>query len=389
MSTEIKMPKLGQTTDFVHLLRWLVKVGDTVKKGDALAEVETDKTTMDLECFAAGTVLRITGAEDSDIPVGAVVAVIGEPGERLDEGSARQPATESIPQSADSGTEKPRGTGAASSTPTRASPVVRHLAEKWHIDLGAVHGTGPAGTITEKDLTAYRDAAMTGKITGETPVLSDQQRRLGKLLAESKSTIPHYYLYATVFCDRLVAAREHAKQAGNGRLAVDAVLVFAVARAIARFPGINRHLRGEELRSPAHANVAFAASVSDDLVAPVIHDADRKEIAQINREVMDLAEKARNRRLERSDTADATFTVSNLGRYAVDAFQAIITPGQGAILAAGRIQDRLYIGADKATRVRPACTICVSYDHRVINGAQGAEFLTEVKRIIEEEISES
>ncbi|MGA2479193.1 MAG: dihydrolipoamide acetyltransferase family protein [Spirochaetia bacterium] len=389
MSTEIKMPKLGQTTDFVHLLRWLVKVGDTVKKGDALAEVETDKTTMDLECFAAGTVLSITGAEDSDIPVGAVVAVIGEPGERIEAGSAWQPATDSTQRSADSGTEKPRGTGTASSAQTRASLVVRHLAEKWHIELSAVHGTGPGGMVTEKDLTTYRDAASTGTGAAEPPVLSDQQRRLGKLLAESKSTIPHYYLYATVFCDRLVAARERAKQGGSGRLTVDAVLIYAVARAIARFPGINRHLRGEELRSPAHVNVAFAASVSDDLVAPVIHDADRKEIAQINREVMDLAEKARKGRLERSDTAEATFTVSNLGRYAVEAFQAIITPGQGAILTAGRIQDRLYIGANKSTRVRPACTVCVSYDHRVINGAQGAEFLTEVKRFIEEEISES
>lgn len=383
MATEIKMPKLGQTTDYVHLLRWLVKVGDTVKKGDALAEVETDKTTMDLECFAAGTVLRIAGAEDTDIPVGTVVAVVGEPGERVEDGST--PQSVPTPSAPDAG--KPRGPAATTAGSTRASPMVRHLAEKWNIDLAAVRGTGPAGMITEKDLTAFREGGAQEK-TAE-PVLSDRQRRLGKLLVESTTTIPHYYLQATVFCDRLVAARDHAKQAGRDRLTVDALLIFAAARAIARFPGINRHIRGEALHAPAHVNIAFATSVGDELVAPVIRDADRKDLTQINREVLGLAAKARNGELERSDTADATFTVSNLGRYAVDAFQAIITPLQGAILAVGRIQDRIDIGADKSTRIRPACTVCVSYDHRIINGAQGAEFLTEVKRIIEEEISES
>ncbi|HEY9592944.1 MAG TPA: dihydrolipoamide acetyltransferase family protein [Spirochaetia bacterium] len=419
------MPKLGQTTDYVHLLRWLVKVGDTVKKGDALAEVETDKTTMDLECFAAGIVLRIEGAEDSDIPVGTVVAVIGEPGERVEGGStprpapthaaldaaavtATAPAVSPVPAPSASpppthGGGKPRGPADSTSGHIRASPVVRHLAEKWNIDLAAVHGTGPAGAITEKDLTEFRQGAErttgaaqgaeAGQVTGATQVagaaLSDRQKRLGKLLVESTTTIPHYYLQATVFCDRLVAAREHAKRAGGDRLTVDALLIWAAARAIARFPGINRHLRGETLHVPAHVNIAVATSVGDDLVAPVVRDADRKDATQINREVLDLTAKARDGKLERSDTVDATFTVSNLGRYAVDAFQAIITPLQSAILAVGRIQKRVDIGTDGSSRIRPACTICVSFDHRVINGAQGAEFLTEVKRIIEEEISES
>ncbi|MGA2764041.1 MAG: dihydrolipoamide acetyltransferase family protein [Spirochaetia bacterium] len=371
MAKEIRMPKLAQTSEEVRLLRWHVKVGDSVKKGDPLCEVENDKTTMDLESFADGIVLRLLAAPESEVTAGTVIALIGEPGEETAE------VTEVTPRQP--------------TEPARATRMVRNLAQKRGIDLAAVRGTGPAGLVTRKDLEAVgaekAPTAPPAPPVEETAIpLSDQQLQLGRLMTEGKARIPHYYLESMILCDRLLDLREKRRSRDGDKLAVDSFFIFAAASVLSRMPRINSSFRKGSLRSSSQVNIAFAASVHDELRAPVVRAADRKNLEEIDQEVKWLTAKARNNKLEREDISAATFTISNLGMYLIDSFQAIITPPQVAVLAIARIRRIMDIDNNSSFRLRPACTVWGSFDHRAVNGAQGAEFLQALKRFIEEEI---
>ena len=377
MAKEIRMPKLGQTSEEVHLIRWHVTAGDTVRKGDPLCEVENDKTTMDLESFADGTVLRLVAQPDSVVSAGAVIALIGEPGEV----TAGNPAPEAPPTPPVDvlAPESPRRHAENTVTATR---LVRHLAEKRGIDLASVRGTGPSGLVVIKDLEAPKAAAP-----GAAAALSEQQLQLGRLLAESKARVPHYYLESTFLCERLLELREKRRAREGDTPAVDSLFILAVAAVLRRFARINSSFRDGSLHPSDRINIAFATSVGDELFAPVVRDADRKNLEEIDRDVRRLTAKARNGRLEREDIFDATFTISNLGMYPVDSFQAIITPPQVAVLAIGRIRRIMDVEDNNSFRVRPVCSVWGSFDHRAVNGAQGAEFLQALKRFVEEEIN--
>ena len=376
MAREIRMPKLGQTSDEVHLIRWHVMAGDTVKKGDPLCEVENDKTTMDLESFADGTVLRLMVPPDSVVSAGAVIALIGEPGE-VETGSPTPEAPPTPP--VDIGA--PESTRRHAESTVTATRLVRHLAEKRGIDLASVRGTGPSGLVVVKDLEAPAAAAQ-----GATVALSGQQLQLGRLLAESKARVPHYYVESRFLCERLVELRERKRAREGDTPAVDSLFILAAAAVLRRFSRINSSFRDGNLHASDRINVAFAVSVRDELFAPVVRDADGKNLEEIDRDVRRLTAKARDGRLDREDISDATFTISNLGMYAVDSFQAIITPPQVAVLAIGRIRKVMDVEDNNSFRVRPACSVWGSFDHRAVNGAQGAEFLQALKRFVEEEI---
>jgi len=397
MAKEITMPRLAQTSEEVRLVRWHVTVGDPVKKGDPLCEVENDKTTMDLESFAEGTVLKLLVAADSEVTAGTIIALIGEPGEMTADVLPPQRTEEDSQGDAVDASSSDRPAETA-----KASRLVRHLAEKRGIDLTSVRGTGPAGIIVMKDLDApsrgvpvssHDAASRTEAPDGTTSQaeltripLSDQQLLLGRLLAESKTRIPHYYLESTVLCDRLMDLRQRKRTRDGDKLAVDTLFIFAVASVLPRLPRINSSFHEGSLHTSEEINIAFATSVHDELRAPVVRAADKKNLEEIDREVKWLTAKARNNKLERVDNADATFTISNLGMYPINSFQAIITPPQVAVLAIGRIRKIMDIDDNNSFRIRPACTVSGSFDHRAVNGAQGAEFLQALKRFVEEEM---
>jgi pyruvate dehydrogenase E2 component (dihydrolipoamide acetyltransferase) len=395
MAIEIKMPKLGQTTDEVHLVRWHVKEGDTVAKGQPLCEAENDKTTMDVESYASGTVLRLAVEPDSVMTAGTVIAVLGEPGEKLAGGPAPETATPARRASAAEASARGAAPGARphpgsaagvpGATPpgVRATRLVQNIARKRGVDLGQVRGTGARGLVTKRDVEAYLEGGA-GAVAAAG--LSERQIALGRNLQASKSRIPHYYLKATLDCERLLAWRENNLQPDGGRVSIDALLASASARALARHPGVNSFFKEERLHPNPGIHVGVAVSAGPELCVPVIQDTDRRDVREIDRELRFLAAKARSGRLEAREERGGTFTLTNLGMYPVEEFGAIINPPQVAILAFGRIGRRLEVDDDGAMRVRRACTVTGSFDHRAVNGAQGAAFLAELKKIVEEEL---
>ncbi len=427
MAVEIPMPRLSQTTDEVKLIRWLVKPGDAVAKGQALAEVENDKTTMEVESFAAGTVLRLSGEPDSMIAAGSVIAVLGEPGERPEAGAAgtapappgRTPASPPAPAP----TGAPGLASAAAAEGVLATPLVRNLARKHGVDLGRVRGTGARGLITRADLDSYlrapstppssapatapsasqsaapsaapaqavRQAAGAPQEPGlpaevvEVP-LSAHQRAVARAVTAAKSQVPHYYLRTRIGADRLQAWRETHRRADGRKVAVDAILAWACARALARHPRLNGTLSGERLRLEPQVHIGVAVAAGEELHVPVVRQAQLKDIAELDRELAGLVDKARAGRLAAADLSGGTFTLTNLGMYPVEDFAAVLNAPQVAIAAAGRIGREIAVAEDGSFRARSALSLTGSFDHRAVNGAQGAAFLAEIKRILEEEL---
>jgi pyruvate dehydrogenase E2 component (dihydrolipoamide acetyltransferase) len=432
MAVEIPMPRLSQTTDEVRLIRWLVKEGDRVRKGQALCEVENDKNTMEVESFAAGTVLCLAGQPDSVISAGTVIAVLGEPGERAVATSDAAVPPRAPAAASSAGQPAPAGPAAvppSSAIPlpsgVRATPLVRNLARKHGVDLAQVRGTGARGLITREDLDAWlRDraagTAVAAVAAGEAAaasatvpppaaaqpapggrprpaaaqvapapssiLLSVHQKAVARAVTAAKTQVPHYYLKIRVFADRLLAWRAANRRADGSGVAIDALLVWASARALLGHPRLNGTFGGERILASPQANIGVAVAVGEELHVPVIRQAESKDIQEIDRELASLAAKAQAGRLELADLAGGTFTLTNLGMYPVEEFAAVLNAPQLAILAAGRIRKELAVAEDESLRVRAVLTLTGSFDHRAVNGAQGAAFLAEIKRILEEEL---
>lgn len=469
MAIEIRMPRLSQTTDDVKLLGWLVKEGDTVKRGDPLCEVETDKTTMPVESYEGGTVLKILGVPDTIVTAGTPIAILGAPGEKVSfagagtpsEQAARgvavapKPVTEAPAAAAEAPNTGPEAVPSGSTGPfwkperrstvigplvltpemldvkgtarpavdlkaasLKATSLVQNIARKLGIDLAAVVGTGPRGLITKKDLEDFQargarfagasaaglGAAITSASgTGAAPVpgltpafapagglkavsLSKNQMLVGRNLGRSKREAPHYYLKATVFMDRALNWRELNKRQDGSKVSVYSIFVYAAAKALKALPKLNGFFKDETLVLFGEVNVGCAVTAGDDLFVPVIRSADRKGVLEIDRELLRLVAKARNGKLEPQDLLGGTFTLTNLGMYPVDEFCAVINPPQAGVLAIARAKKVLHIDDEDRMSIRTACTLTGSFDHRVVNGAQGAEFLQKVKETLEEHI---
>jgi pyruvate dehydrogenase E2 component (dihydrolipoamide acetyltransferase) len=409
MAVEITMPRLSQTTEEVRLIRWLVNEGDTLSRGQALCEVENDKTTMEVESFAAGTVLQLYGEPDSVIEAGTVIALLGEPAERasVPEEEPEKPtralgqtagAAELSPAAAD--TVSPADASAGDAVRTlgplpsgvRATRLVQNIARKRGVDLTKVRGSGARGLITNKDLEAFVAASTAGAVTPSaetltaTESLSEHQVVLGRNLQAAKSRIPHYYLTTRIDCEALLSIREASRRPDGQKCSLNAILLHAVARALRRHPRLNAWFRNGQLQLNSEINLGLAVSVDEELYVPVIRQADSKGIVRIDQELQILLDKAQSGRLKPKDLRDGTCTLSNLGMYPVEQFTAIINPPQVAILAFGRIGKAPEVDESGAIRVRRVCTVTGSFDHRAVNGAQGAAFLTELKKIIEEEL---
>ena len=358
------MPALGMAQETGKVLRWLRGEGDVLVKGEPLLEVETDKVTVEIEAPAAGTLTGVSAAEGAEVPVGTVIAFVVAEGESLEQPSEPVPARE--PRVAQRGL---------------ASPKARRLARSSGVALDAIVGSGPNGAVVAADVEAAQAAA-----TAETGSLEvgNVWRVMADRVTRSWQEVPHFVLVREVDASRLESWRASARRkAGSDQISHTDLLVKICAEALRRHPRANATWHDGSIALAGAINVGIAVAIDDGLVVPVVHDADKLDLAAISARRRLVAESARTGRLQPADLQGGTFTISNLGMYGVDSFQAIVNAPQAAILAVGRIRER-PAAVNGELVVRPTLTLTVSFDHRVVDGARGAQFLETLADLIEE-----
>jgi pyruvate dehydrogenase E2 component (dihydrolipoamide acetyltransferase) len=377
LPTDVIMPALGMAQETGKVLRWLKAEGDEVAKGEPLMEVETDKVTVEIEAPTDGLLAGLRAAEGADVPVGEAVAVILAPGEALPENGASAAELEAAPVAqavAAAPVEAPK----PDARRRLASPKARRLAAEQGVDLDALgEGSGPGGALVAADVVA--SPAPTG---GEQP-LSRIWSIMAERTAQSWASAPHFYLLREVDAGRLASWRSVARDRAGRDVSITDLLVRATGAALARHPQANAAWADGSIRLNDDVNVGIAVAVDDGLVVPVIHGADRLGLGEIAARREDVVSRAREGTLGPEDIERGTFTISNLGMYGVDAFNAVVNGPQAAILAVGRIVDRV-VPVDGAPGVRPMMALTLSCDHRVIDGARAAQFLSELAALIEE-----
>ncbi len=380
------MPALEMAQETGKLLAWRKQEGEPVTKGEPLLEIETDKVVIDLEAPADGVLAGVRQRDGAVVPVGEIIAWIVAPGEQppADAGpisaSARATQEQARPQT-------PPAAAAAATAPAKRpdgapkiSPKARRLAEEHGVDISTIQGTGPGGTITGEDVlaaakTPAKPVAQAAATGSEAPPLSAIARLMAERTAQAWTTVPHFFLTRDVDAGALIRARE-ATQLDPRPTHTD-LLVAIVARVLKKHPKMNASWTGNAIRLNPNVNISIAIAVKDGVVGAVIPNADTAGLPSIATRRRDLADRAKAGRLHPPDVEGGTFTISNLGMYNVDQFQAIITPPQAAILAVGRIADRV-VPVNGQPAIRPMMTITLSSDHRVVDGAQAALFLNDV-----------
>jgi pyruvate dehydrogenase E2 component (dihydrolipoamide acetyltransferase) len=405
MAISVVMPALEMAQETGKLLAWRKKEGDPVSKGEPLLEIETDKVVVELEAPGDGVLAGISAGEGAVIPVGQTIAWIVKPGEQPPvetDGAARAMAAQARPQSAGA---PPASTTAApapavarpSEGGPRVSPKARRIAQEHGVDLSKVRGTGPGGTISAEDVLAAAKeqagaaapaaAAAPSSMPAEAGPLSAIARLMAERTAQSWTTVPHFFLVRDVDAGALIEAREQlapAIESARGvKLTQTDLLIALVARVLAKHPKMNASWTGDSVRFNPQVNISLAIAVNDGVTTAVIPNTASANLAEIALQRRDLAERAKSGKLRPSDITGGTFTISNLGMFGVDAFSAIITPPQAAILAVGRIADRV-VPVGKAIGIRPMLTMTLSSDHRVVDGAQAAVFLNDLAGAVQE-----
>jgi pyruvate dehydrogenase E2 component (dihydrolipoamide acetyltransferase) len=407
----ILMPRLSDTMTEGVIADWHKKVGDAVKKGDILADIETDKATMELESYKEGKLLYVGAAKGEKIAVNDLLAVIGDEKKvNLDKIIA---ASRTAPSSAPAATEPPAAETPAGTTETthsglsvtadgriKASPLAKKLAAEKGIDISKVPGSGDNGRIIKKDVDSYTPgttAAPQPASAGKTPVpaapvgqvsfdevpVSQMRKVIAKRLAESMFTAPHFYVTMKVDMDKVIESRVRMNEVSPVKISFNDIVLKAVALALKQHPAVNSSWLGDKIRINYHVNIGVAVAIEDGLLVPVVRFADTKSLSQIAAEVKDLAQRAKSKKLQPADWEGSTFTISNMGMFGVDEFTAIINPPDACILAVSSIQA---VPVVKNGAVVPGniMKLTLSCDHRVVDGATGSAFLQTVKSMLEE-----
>ncbi len=417
MDEVVLMPRLSDTMEVGVIAGWHKQVGDTVKKGDVLADIETDKATMELESYKNGTLLYIGAEKGEKIPVNGLLCVIGEKGKvdvgaivaaaKVSTSSPTQANTATAPTTSTPATPAPAVTSTSSTTEAvtsmangriKASPLAKKIAQEKGVDLSALRGSGDGGRIIKADLdqlptgakpTASVGAApvYTGQTTeGFTDIPNSQMRGIiARRLAESKFSAPHFYLKMEINMDQAIAARTQLNEVSPVKVSFNDFVIKAAALALRQHPAVNASWLGDKIRRYHHVHVGVAVAIEDGLIVPVVRFADNKTLPQIAAEAKELAGKAKNKKLQPNEFTGNTFTISNLGMMDIDEFTAIINPPDSCILAVGRISEKIVRKADgfAATQVMKVTLSC---DHRSVDGASGAAFLQTVKKFLENPI---
>ena len=428
------MPKMSDTMEEGVLAAWLVEEGTSVSAGDVVAQVETDKATMDLEVYDDGVLLKRVIGEGDAVPIGGLIAILGDEGEDISailakysgggDGAAsvaapEAPASSDEPAPAPGETPSvPASAPAQSSGRTKASPLARKMATEQGIDLNSISGSGPEGRIIKRDVAAAiggiaqpsaqaalpapaasprpsiepAAAAATPGGAYESVRISQMRKTIARRLAESKFTNPHFYLTADIDMQEAVSFRaklnEKAEARDLGKVSFNDLVTKACALALRQHPWVNASwMEAEgEIRLHKDVHVAIAVSVDEGLITPVIRHADRKGLTELSSETRDLATKARNRELQPEDWSGSTFSTSNLGMFGIDEFTAIINPPNACILAIGSIRD-IPVVRDGVVVPGKQMKVTLSCDHRVVDGVAGAEFLKTVRGYLEDPVT--
>ncbi|HEY4148392.1 MAG TPA: pyruvate dehydrogenase complex dihydrolipoamide acetyltransferase [Chitinophagaceae bacterium] len=411
----ILMPRLSDTMTEGVISSWHKKVGDAVKKGDLLADIETDKATMELESYKNGKLLYIGAEKGEKVPVNALLCIIGEEG-KVDvnkivaaaksgagvqgggnAGSAE--AAKAAPAQAAAATPQPAATtgNATENGRVKASPLAKKLAAEKGIDIHLVPGSGDNGRITKADIDNYKPAsaeATAGKPTAvstapagqvsftDVPV-SQMRKVIAKRLAESKFTAPEFYLTMVINMDKAVESRAKLNEVSKVKISFNDMVLKACSLALKQHPYINSSWMGDKIRINHHVNIGVAVAVEEGLLVPVIRFADGKSLSQIAAEVKDFAQKAKDKKLQPADWEGSTFTISNLGMFGIDEFTAIINPPDSCILAIGAIQQ-VPVVKDGQIKVGNIMKVTLTCDHRVVDGAKGSAFLQTLQGLLEE-----
>lgn len=397
------MPRLSDTMEEGNIVGWLKKVGDKVSPGDILAEVETDKATMELESFHEGYLLYIS-VKEGPVPVNDVLAVIGAKDEDYKaalaaEGSSSDTGskTELSPPSSNGGvtkTPEPEPVTPTGSSRVKSSPLAKTIAAEAGIDLSVLAGSGDGGRIIKRDVEQFLASGKEIKTPSNTPAapqfgdipLSQMRKTIARRLAESKFSAPHFYLTIKINMDRAAEARKLILDQRGVKTSFNDFVIKACAMALRQHPAVNSSWLGDKIRINKDINIGVAVAVDEGLLVPVLFAADQMGLQDINNLVGTLAEKARNKKLQPQEMQGNTFTVSNLGMFGIDEFTAIINPPDAAILAVGTIADELFM-ADGQVRTAKIMKVTLSCDHRVIDGATGAKFLQTLREYLENPVS--
>lgn len=419
MATIVELPRLSDTMEEGVIAKWHIQEGEKVKRGQIIADIETDKATMEFESFDAGTVLKIVAPEGETLPLGAPIAVLGKPGENAESmlaqhGGAGVPAAAPPPpppavveeQSVEAEVERQPVPSPAEAAPREAalpreseriaaSPIARRLAREHGLRLVDITGSGPHGRIVKGDVeqavTAGPRPATAAEAFAEgedvAVKLSQMRKTIARRMTQANAEIPHFYLTITIEMDRAVAMREQLKAAlTDVKISFNDLVIMAAAKALVVHPEVNAYWNGETIVRRGNVHMGIAVAVEEGLVVPVIRHADRKSLSMISAEARDLGLRARDKKLDPQEMTGSSFTVSNLGMFGIDQFAAVINPGEGAILAVGAITDEVVvrdgeIGVGKRMKATIAC------DHRVMDGATGARFLSTFGKLLEQPLA--
>jgi pyruvate dehydrogenase E2 component (dihydrolipoamide acetyltransferase) len=414
MSIEIKMPALSPTMEEGTLAKWLVKEGDTVKSGDLLAEIETDKATMEFEAVDEGKIAKILVAEGTDgVKVGQPIAILAGEGEDVGNISAapaaapkaEAPKAEAPPPKKDDTPKAAAPAPAATSAPApqaakgdriKASPLAKRIAADKGIDLASVQGSGPGGRVVKADLEAAPAKAAApaaaaaapiepGEIPHEVIKLSNMRKTIARRLTEAKQTIPHYYLTVDIQLDALLKLRSELNKGLEPRgikLSVNDLLIKALAMALIEVPTANVSFAGDHMIKYSRADISVAVATEGGLITPIIVGADTKSVSTIAKEMQDLAGRAREGKLQPQEYQGGTASISNLGMFGTKQYDAVINPPQGMIMAVGAGEKRPYVIND-SLQIATVMSASGSFDHRAIDGAEGAKLMAAFKRLVE------
>lgn len=416
MAIKIEMPKLSDTMEEGVIASWNVSEGDKVEAGDIIAEVETDKATMEVEAFDEGTVLKILVDEGDAVPLGGLMAVLGEEGEDISDilegaGSdtsaqkeevkeAKSDNKEEAKSESSSGLTSPKSepstTATSDSGRIKASPLARNMAEDRGIDLARVDGSGPGGRIIKADIENYKETTQPAVVSAPSQFfksleskeikVSQMRKTIARRLSESKFSNPHFYETIDIDMKAAVEARASMNEANDVKISFNDIVVKACAIALTRHPYVNSSWLGDTIKQHADVHVAVAVAIEEGLMTPVIDHADQKGLAQISSETRELAGLARDRKLQPEQMEGSTFTISNLGMFGIEEFTAIINPPNACILAVGAIRDVPVVENGEVVPGK-RMKVTLSSDHRIVDGAKAAEFLNTVKNLLENPLS--
>lgn len=410
MAEVIRMPKMSDTMTEGVIVSWLKQVGDDIKVGDILAEVETDKATMELENFVKGTLLHIGIPAGGSVPVDALIAIVGQKGEDISallESGAAAPAKKEEAKAEEPKTENKTTAETSAPAPVanntedgrvKASPLAKKIAEEKGISLNQIAGSGDGGRIVKRDVETftpnkaaaasnvsapvYNIPAVVGTESYDEVPVSQMRKVIARRLSDSLFTAPHFFLTMEINMDNVNAARKTINADGDVKLSVNDFIVKAVAASLRKNPKVNSSWLGDKIRYNHHIHIGVAVAIEDGLIVPVVKFADSKSLSHISAEVKQLADKAKNKKLQPNEFEGNTFTISNLGMYGIEEFTAIINPPDACILAVGGSKETVIV-ENGQMKVATVMKVTLSCDHRVVDGAVGSTFLKTLKELLE------